>query len=84
MIARLPEIEELPWGRELKERWTAEGRADQLRQMVPRLDEDLKHYEELFRNGVLSDAAYRDLTARAAKELEQCRADLADMESESR
>jgi len=84
MIARMPDVEELPWGKELKDPWTAEGRADHLRQTIRRLDEDLKHYEELFRNGVLSAAAYRDLTARAAKELERCRADLAEMESASR
>jgi hypothetical protein len=84
MIARLPEVEELPWGRELKERWTAEGRAGELRQIIERRDEDLKHYEDLFRNGILPDAAYRDLTARAEKDVQQCRADLADIENRSR
>jgi len=83
MIARLPEVEETPWGRELKERWTAEGRADELRQMIQRTDEDLKHYEELFRNGVLSEAACRELTARVERELRQYRADLAEIESRS-
>lgn len=80
MIARLPDLEETRWGRQLK----AEARADHLRQTIRRLDEDLKHYEKLFRDGVLPDAAYRDLPARAAKELEQCRADLAEIESRSR
>jgi hypothetical protein len=28
MITRLPEIEETPWGKQLKEKWTAEARAE--------------------------------------------------------
>ena len=85
MIARLPDVEETPWGQELKERWTAEGRAEggaeKLRQMIQRRTEDLNHYQELVRNGVLSEAAYEDLKARAERELEQARADLQSIES---
>jgi hypothetical protein len=84
MIAKLPEIEDTPWGKELKERWTAEARAAQaeaLRQTIQRRDEDLKHYEEMLRQGVLSDAAYHDLTTRAEKELQECRAHLAETEN---
>lgn len=85
MIARLPDVEETPWGQELKERWTAEGRAEggaeKLRQMIQRRTEDLNHYQELVRNGVLSETAYEDLKARAERELEQARADLQSIES---
>jgi predicted transposase YdaD len=90
MIARLPEVEETPWGQELKERWTAEAqakaaeaRANDLRQMIRRRDEELKYYDELFRNGVLSEAAFRDLTARAERELQHYRADLERLEHRS-
>jgi len=101
MIARLPDVEETPWGKELKERWTAEARAearakaaeerakaaeeraDDLRQMIRRRDEELKHYDELFRNGVLPEAAFRDLTARAERELQQYRSDLERLEHRS-
>ena len=81
MIARLPDVEETPWGQELKERWTAEARAEELRKMIQRRTEDLNHYQELVRNGVLSEAAYEDLKARAERELEQARADLQSIES---
>jgi hypothetical protein len=97
MIARLPEIEETPWGKELKERWTAEAaearakadearakadeaRAENLREMIQRRDEDLKHFEELLRNGLVSEAAFRDLTARAERELQQYRSDLEELD----
>jgi len=100
MIARLPEVEETPWGKELKERWTAEARAeaaearakaaeareraakaaearaDDLRQMIQRREEDLRHYEELFRSGAIQDAAFGDLTQRAQRELERFRSEL--------
>lgn len=80
MIARLPDVEETPRGKELKERWTlearAEARAEDLRQIIQRRKEDLKHQEQLFRDGVLSEAAYRDLKARAEQEVQQYRADL--------
>jgi len=101
MIARLPEVEETPWGKELKELWTAEARAeaaearakaaearakaaearaDGLRQMIQRREEDLTHYEELLRAGALPEAAFRDLTQRAQRELEQYRLDLENTE----
>jgi len=111
MIARLPEVEETPWGKELKERWTAEARAkadearakadearakadaarakadaaraDDLRQMIQRRDEDLKHFEDLLRNGLVSEAAFRDLTTRAERELQQYRANLQSIEHRS-
>jgi hypothetical protein len=86
MIARLPDVEETPWGKELKERWTAEAvaaRADDLRQMIRRWDEELKHYDDLFRSGVLPEAAFRDLTARAERELQQYRTDLERLEHRS-
>ena len=80
MIARLPEVEETPWGKELKERWTLEARAEacaeDLRQMIQRREEDLKHHEQLFRDGVLPEAAYRDLTVRLEREVQQYRAEL--------
>ena len=86
MITKLPEIEDTPWGRELKERWTAEARAahaEALRHLVQRREQDLKHYAEMFREGALPETAYRDLTARAEEELQQCRADLAAIENGS-
>ena len=87
MIAKFPAVEETPWGKELKERWTAEGRAegraDDLRQMIQRRDEDLQHFDELFRNGLLPETAYRDLTARAQREMQQYRADLETLERRS-
>ena len=84
MIAKFLPVEEIPWGKELKELWTAEARAEacaELRQMIQRREEDLDHYEELFRSGVLSEAAYRDLTARAHREVQQYRAHLENMEN---
>ena len=97
MITKLPEIEDTPWGRELKERWTAEARAEAhaaraearaahaeaLRHLVQRREQDLKHYAEMFREGVLPETAYRDLTSRAEEELQQYRADLAAIEDGS-
>jgi hypothetical protein len=83
MITKLPEVEDTPWGRELKERWMAEGRAEALRRLIQRREQDLKHYAEMSRDGVLSDTAYRDLGARAEEELQQYRADLAAIESGS-
>ena len=90
MIAKLPPVEETPWGKELKELWTAEARAEaraeacaELRQMIQRREEDLDHYEELFRSGVLSETAYGDLTARAQREVQQYRADLENMNHSS-
>ena len=87
MIARLPRVEETPWGKELKELWTAEARnearADELRQMLQRRGEDLQHYDELFRNGVLSETAYRDLTARAEREVQRYRADIDTLDHRS-
>jgi DnaJ-domain-containing protein 1 len=51
--------------------------------LIRRRDEDLQHYEDLFRNGVLSEAAYRDLTARAEREVQQYRTDLENLERAS-
>jgi hypothetical protein len=83
MITRLPKIEETPWGQELKELWTSEARAEELRQTIQRRNEDLNHYQALLLNGVLPEAAYRDLAARAESELQKCRVDLEDIENKS-
>lgn len=40
-------------------------------------------YHELFRNGVLPEAAFRDLTARTEQELQQYRMALEDLEHQS-
>lgn len=87
IITKLPDVEETPWGRQLKERWTAEARAEAraevLRRTIQRAEEDLEHYEEMFRNGTVSESGYRDLKARAEQELQQYRADLARIDSHS-
>jgi hypothetical protein len=54
----------------------AEARADDLRQMIQRREEDLRHYEELFRSGAIQQAAFHDLTQRAQRELEEFRSEL--------
>jgi multidrug resistance efflux pump len=55
--------------------------AEELCKMIQRRTEDLNHYRELVRNGVLSETAYQDLAARAERELQQARADLQSIES---
>jgi len=51
--------------------------------MIQRRNEELEHYEELFRSGVLPEAAYRDLAARGERELQQHRADLEKIENKT-
>jgi hypothetical protein len=76
MITKLPEVEETPWGKQLKEKWTAEARAHDLHQVIQWTEEDQKHYEELFHTGVLAEAAYHDLAARSDSKLREYRAEL--------
>lgn len=87
VISKLPEVEELPWGKELKERWTSEGReearADDLRNAIERVEQLLQCYEEMRRNAVLSDVAYGELKARAEKELHEHRENLKSLNGPS-
>jgi len=73
VMSRLPDVEELPWGRELKQQWTTQGRAAELRQNIARTESQLEHLEQLHQTGAVSDAVYNDLKDRAEQDLAQMR-----------
>lgn len=84
VMSRLPDVEELPWGRELKQQWTTEGREEgreegrsvELRQNIARAESQLEHLGQLHQTGAVSEAVYKDLKDRAEQDLTQMRKSL--------
>jgi len=69
LVTQLPEVEELPWGQELKAAWTAEGRVNELREQATR-------YDDLHAAGDLTDAVHARLKSALAQQLAQLEAEL--------
>lgn len=84
VLTQLPEVEELPWGKQLKQRWTAEGRAARLREDVARAEEELRILDELSAAGQLSEPAYRRLRELKERTIQQAQAELGRIESAPR
>ena len=88
IITQLPEVEELPWGQQLKARWTAEGRLEGRREgRTEERIESLEHhieylraqdvrYDELHAGGELTDTGYERLKTAVANQLLELEAEL--------
>jgi hypothetical protein len=86
-------VEETPWGKELKELWTNEGRAEgrveghiegRAEGLSARLDSvrrQLKTLEEMFSKGELPKAAYTRLKKQSQRELKTVEAELAQLQN---
>jgi predicted transposase YdaD len=92
VIAGLPAVEETPWGKELKDRWKAEGltegrkegRMEELKHRVADLEQQLQSFAELRSVGELSDAGFHRLTESAEHELAETHAELARLQTEAK
>lgn len=84
IVTKFPDVEELAWGKELKQRWTEqgreegrlEGRLEQLRDSIRRSDDQLKLYDELFAAGKLAEEAYAELKEKLEANLRDYQAEL--------
>ena len=81
LITNFPEVEELPWGQELKAMWTAEGRVEgqvegQVEGRLNELREQAARYDELHATGDLSDTAHGRLKVVVSQQIEQLEAEL--------
>ena len=73
LVTNLPEVEELPWGQQLKAAWTAEGRVEG---RINELREQVVQCDELHASGDLKDAAHARLQSLLTQQLEEREAEL--------
>ena len=91
-----PPVEELKWGKELKEMWTSEGRdegrdegrgeerAAQLRERIQDVEERLKRYDRMLANNELSESSHHSLKLSDEQQLQNHKNKLEQLERELR
>ena len=80
LVTNLPEVEDLPWGKQLKAAWTTEGRVEG---RVNELRQKAAQFDELHASGDLTDAAYARQKPLLAKQLEELEAELQRLQKRS-
>lgn len=85
IVTKLPDVEDLPWGQQLKERWTTQGVSQGLSQGLSqgRIEGQLSllrrqsaEFAAMHADGDLSDAVYARKQSAIAQEIERLEAEL--------
>lgn len=81
IVTKLPDVEDLPWGQQLKERWTTQGVSQGLSQgriegQLSLLRRQSAEFAAMHADGDLSDAVYARKQSAIAQEIERLEAEL--------